>query len=327
MRTDVKVGVLISLVLVVAAGWYYLRKSSGDEAIPLGAELASSDAAAPEGAAPATHDPDDPQVIRRGVAGPSSPGQTPGARPGPSPDPGAPTGDTFSAAPAEPAADPHQNLFSLGSSPEEEEGPTPPASTLKDLLRLGQSGPEAPSPTGAVARSETPATAPPGSAPTTIRDGGPAVAGRKTPKLPPPHAGAADTPSAGERTHTVGKGDTLSILAEVYYGSQRYTGLIARANPRLVDANHLPVGTVLRIPPLKEGRPTAGAPVARRPNTYVVGEGDTFYGIAERLLGSGARWTELFELNKQVVKGDPKHLRPGQVLELPPSSAGNRSGD
>ena len=35
MRTDVKIGVVLSLVLVVAAGWYYLGKDTGIEPIPL----------------------------------------------------------------------------------------------------------------------------------------------------------------------------------------------------------------------------------------------------------------------------------------------------
>jgi nucleoid-associated protein YgaU len=29
------------------------------------------------------------------------------------------------------------------------------------------------------------------------------------------------------------------------------------------------------------------------------------------------RWTEIFELNKELVKNDPKRLRPGMVIRLP----------
>lgn len=51
--------------------------------------------------------------------------------------------------------------------------------------------------------------------------------------------------------------------------------------------------------------------------TYVVKSGDTFYGISRSVLGSAARWRELYELNRDLVSGDPRNLRPGQKLTLP----------
>ena len=50
--------------------------------------------------------------------------------------------------------------------------------------------------------------------------------------------------------------------------------------------------------------------------SYTVAPGDSFYRISERFLKSGARWEEIYELNKSVVK-DPSRLRPGQVIKLP----------
>jgi nucleoid-associated protein YgaU len=62
---------------------------------------------------------------------------------------------------------------------------------------------------------------------------------------------------------------------------------------------------------------TSGKPGDR---TYVVKAGDTFYDIAREVLGSASRWKELFELNRDLVHGDPKRLRAGQVLTLPAAS-------
>src|SRR5690606_39101200 len=57
----------------------------------------------------------------------------------------------------------------------------------------------------------------------------------------------------------------------------------------------------------------------------VVAAGDTLYGIARRTLGDGARYTEIFDLNRgrpQEVGGaltDPGILRVGWILSLPPA--------
>ncbi|MBX3395785.1 MAG: LysM peptidoglycan-binding domain-containing protein [Phycisphaerae bacterium] len=51
--------------------------------------------------------------------------------------------------------------------------------------------------------------------------------------------------------------------------------------------------------------------------TYTVREGDTLYGIAEQVLGKGARWKELLEKNRATLKNDPKRLKPGMILNVP----------
>jgi nucleoid-associated protein YgaU len=52
------------------------------------------------------------------------------------------------------------------------------------------------------------------------------------------------------------------------------------------------------------------------PQTVTVQPGDTLFGIAERDLGQGGRWPEIFVLNRAVVR-DPALIAPGQVLVLP----------
>ncbi len=64
------------------------------------------------------------------------------------------------------------------------------------------------------------------------------------------------------------------------------------------------------------GEPSGGA-VAK--GQYTVRPGDSLWGIAERLLGDGARYRELVRLNGLR---DPRQIVSGQVLRLPGSSDG-----
>lgn len=50
--------------------------------------------------------------------------------------------------------------------------------------------------------------------------------------------------------------------------------------------------------------------------TYVVVRGDTLWGIAARHLGSGYKWSEIYEANKALIK-NPNMIFVGQVLVLP----------
>lgn len=60
-------------------------------------------------------------------------------------------------------------------------------------------------------------------------------------------------------------------------------------------------------------RETSGAPSAR---TYTVKTGDCLWNIAKSLLGSGSRYTEIYELNRDKIT-NPNLIYPGQVLTLP----------
>lgn len=62
-----------------------------------------------------------------------------------------------------------------------------------------------------------------------------------------------------------------------------------------------------------------GSQVAAATRSYRVREGDSFYGIARDMLGDATRWQEVFEMNRDAVKGDPKRLRTGQTIRLPES--------
>ena len=58
----------------------------------------------------------------------------------------------------------------------------------------------------------------------------------------------------------------------------------------------------------------SGADTAR-PATYTMKAGDTLWSIAAKHLGSGQRWKEIVKVNPGL---DPRKLRVGQVIKLPP---------
>jgi len=137
-------------------------------------------------------------------------------------------------------------------------------------------------------------------------------------------------PSDAARSYTIGRGDTLAILAEVYYGSQAYASFLARANPQIEHPGNLTVGTKLSIPPLpvslvseakRSGRSEKLAPSRPasqiEPGIYVVRNGDSLYRIAEQLLGEASRWPEIHAQNRAVIGDDPTNLKIGQRLRIP----------
>ena len=51
-------------------------------------------------------------------------------------------------------------------------------------------------------------------------------------------------------------------------------------------------------------------------STYTVKKGDSLWSISKQQLGSGARWREIYEANKDVIK-NPNRIYVGQVLQIP----------
>ncbi|MCD8308885.1 MAG: LysM peptidoglycan-binding domain-containing protein [Clostridia bacterium] len=51
--------------------------------------------------------------------------------------------------------------------------------------------------------------------------------------------------------------------------------------------------------------------------TYTVKKGDCLWSIAKAYLGSGSKYTEIYELNKSVIGSNPNLIYAGQVLVLP----------
>ncbi len=52
------------------------------------------------------------------------------------------------------------------------------------------------------------------------------------------------------------------------------------------------------------------------PKTYTVVKGDCLWNIAKKHLGSGAKWKDIYNLNKDKIK-NANLIYPGQVLKMP----------
>ena len=71
-----------------------------------------------------------------------------------------------------------------------------------------------------------------------------------------------------------------------------------------------------------EGVETVDASAVEAPDVegkvayYQIQSGDTLWNIAKEYLGNGARYTEIFEANKEVIKS-PDLIYPGQKIRIP----------
>jgi nucleoid-associated protein YgaU len=156
--------------------------------------------------------------------------------------------------------------------------------------------------------------------------GTPAVSGAPRATLP-----------AGFREVKAEQNDSVSRLAAKYLGTSNKATreAIIRANPSLAAEPHMVIaGKTYIIPPFAAaaaGQPVAPQPqqqqppVAQRPQApapqpgvtyYTVKENDNLWRIAAEQLGSGARWTEIRDLNQDVLKGG-EGLQLNMRLKLP----------
>ncbi len=65
-----------------------------------------------------------------------------------------------------------------------------------------------------------------------------------------------------------------------------------------------------------EGVAEVEAEVDNEPKFHTVEKGDTLWAVAEKALGNGARYKEIFEANKPMLT-DPDRIYPGQNLRIP----------
>ena len=140
--------------------------------------------------------------------------------------------------------------------------------------------------------------------------------------------GVVDTPGR----YTVVAGDLgFWGIAKKVYGAGKYHYLIAEANPG-VDSTRLQIGEVLIIPPApqQDTTPAAGAdPVvpAGSPTgttTYVVAADDHqgLWGISRKVYGASRHFQLIADANPDI---DPRRLQVGDVLIIPPRPASDRA--
>ena len=65
-----------------------------------------------------------------------------------------------------------------------------------------------------------------------------------------------------------------------------------------------------------EGVAAVEADTANEPVFHTVEKGDTLWAVAQKTLGNGSRYTEIFEANKPMLS-DPDKIYPGQMLRIP----------
>lgn len=106
--------------------------------------------------------------------------------------------------------------------------------------------------------------------------------------------------------HTVVAGDSLSKISLANYGVIHLYDAIFEANkPMLAHPDEIFPGQVLRIP-----RQAAA--------THTVAKGETLGTIAKHWYGKPARYTDIFEANRDVLS-DPNRVEVGQQLKIPVS--------
>ncbi len=138
--------------------------------------------------------------------------------------------------------------------------------------------------------------------------------------------------------YTVAPNDNYWIIAEKVYGNGGYFKALHEHNrQRHPRSDKLQVGDVLeappvttlsehypdlcprprKVPPARQTLQTASTRHRAGERVYVVSEGDTLFDIARHELGKASRWTEIYDLNHDVLGEDFDYLRPGTELVLP----------
>ena len=131
-------------------------------------------------------------------------------------------------------------------------------------------------------------------------------------------------------TISVKSGDTLSGLAAEHLGSgSRWIELLEANRDRLDTPEDLRSGMTLRLPAQASPSETLATPADLAPQvpapaaerqTYTVREGDNLTLIAAATLGSGDRWRDLLDANRDLLDY-PEDLQAGQVLVIPEGAA------
>lgn len=335
MRTDVKLGIVTSMAVVLAAGGYFLFRSDAQAPIPIvdkSSPPASKTAAKP----PAAKQPA-ANSARQTNASKDAPART-----------NLPVGrdPRFAAKPAErpplttpvertPISQPSMEPFA-----ERSPDPTPPVPINSPADTVPGSAASGEPVAGLGSRMLMAERDPAKTAPTTLVDSSaptPTTTGASIAAAQPqrsaqgsvsgtPLAANPELSKAAVETHRVQPGDSFAALAQTYYGNAKYAKFLADSNPGVSDPTRLALGSTVKIPPLPadiDTRMANAAPANTRPSaptgkrTYKVKSGDSFYRIAKEQLGDAERWHELLALNKTLVHGDPTALQPGQTLVLP----------
>jgi LysM repeat protein len=74
----------------------------------------------------------------------------------------------------------------------------------------------------------------------------------------------------------------------------------------------------------KNATSSTGKQTSSQHDTYTVKSGDSLWAIAEKQLGAGSRWQEVYNLNKDIIS-NPDVIQPGWKLKIPKYAKGTLS--
>jgi len=161
--------------------------------------------------------------------------------------------------------------------------------------------------------------------------------------ITPPKRAAGTVKPALPKIYVVGEGDNLTFIAKKFYGSKAGNNInrIFDANRRFLKSpDEIYVGQRLIIPTLSAQAPnkkissvlaspmlkkvksigkrhlSADGRQAKQSGWYVVREGDSLWRIAAERLGNGSRYSEIAELNADILD-DENSLSVGTHLKVP----------
>lgn len=75
------------------------------------------------------------------------------------------------------------------------------------------------------------------------------------------------------------------------------------------------VGSARELPAPEPAAP--GAAPLERPATYRIGPGDTLSKIAQKTMGDGKQWEEIYRINRDKIGANPQKLQMGMELRIP----------
>ncbi len=64
-------------------------------------------------------------------------------------------------------------------------------------------------------------------------------------------------------------------------------------------------------------RGSSASPAPAAAQSYTVVKGDCLWNIARKFYGNGARYTVIYDANREAIGGNPNRIHPGQVLTIP----------
>jgi nucleoid-associated protein YgaU len=337
MRTDVKVGLVCVLILVIAVVAYFAMQAK-----PKTQTLAQNSTQNTHGAAPATPPTVTPPPADAPPAAAASPANDApalgfhqptslGQTPTPYSPPGAGPATTAPSNTLYPPGSPRSLLPPAGE-------PTTTGSSIPPLRGGEVTPPGSPSVPGAPSI--------PGGTPSLRNEPDPlleTIPGARTTRggLSNPGSSSLAPGSSSGNTYTVQSGDNLTNIARK---NGTTVSALKAANPS-IDPNHLKVKQVINLPAPGASTPSSSSPSltparsANRPapstprsttaarhsasnttiapgTSYKVKKGDTLRKISKAAYGDEKLWARIFRVNRGEL-ASPNDLEPGMVLKIP----------